>query len=286
MIGKFIKSILGKKRLKAYLNDERLYRLDKEDEFKDYPFGRVPLATKEEYLKIWNIARNEEYPIIDNIEKELGYAIEKEWLDNLALITQCTKKTSKIIYQHGRLLYAYLRSYLEKNKDISSVNVFETGTARGFSALCMAKALEDHNRHGKIITCDILPHEIPMYWNCIADHEGPQTRQDLLVDYLDLITKYIMFFNGDTRMNIDRINWSRIHFAFLDGGHEYKDVMMEFDYLKHRQNPGDMIFFDDYSIDQFPGIVKAVDEIVSINKYQKRIIHGNEQRTYVHAMKL
>ena len=52
-------------------------------------------------------------------------------------------------------------SYLQNiNKDLETEKIFilETGTARGFSAICMAKALEDNNKDGLILTYDVLPH--------------------------------------------------------------------------------------------------------------------------------
>ena len=45
-----------------------------------------------------------------------------------------------------------------------SVTILETGTARGFSALCMAKALEDSKKKGIILTFDILSHNKKSYW--------------------------------------------------------------------------------------------------------------------------
>src|SRR3546814_8877197 len=65
--------------------------------------------------------------------------------------------------------------------------IFETGTARGFSALCMARALQDAGAGGYVVTVDQLPHDRPMLWNCIDDHEGPRTRAQLLSDYPELL---------------------------------------------------------------------------------------------------
>ena len=52
----------------------------------------------------------------------------------------------------------------------NSINIIETGTVRGFSALCMAKALSDAKFEGSIFTIDVLPHDKKMFWNCAADH--------------------------------------------------------------------------------------------------------------------
>jgi hypothetical protein len=62
--------------------------------------------------------------------------------------------------------------------------------------------------------------------------------------------------------------------------------MPEFFYLKDKQKKGDIIFFDDYTPDLFPGVVKAVDEICEKYNYSKRIITISQQRRYVIAVKL
>jgi len=148
---------------------------------------------------------------------------------------------SEICYQHGRLLYATLSTYLAEHP-YSNINILETGTARGFSSLCMARAFQDAKRAGKIFTFDVLPHETKMYWNCIDDEIGPQTRKQLLNKYESLINNYIIFIQGDSKIQLKKINIARIHFAFLDGAHTYEHVMKEFNYLKSKQEKKDIIF--------------------------------------------
>ena len=71
------------------------------------------------------------------------------------------------------------RSELNRKKEFQKT-IVETGTARGFSSICMSKALIDANTNGKIYTVDILPHDTKMYWNCIDDHDGMKSRKELL----------------------------------------------------------------------------------------------------------
>jgi hypothetical protein len=49
---------------------------------------------------------------------------------------------------------------------------------------------------------------------------------------------------------------------------------------------GDIIFFDDYQLEYFPGIVKAVKELESNNSYRVLTIVANDQRGYAIAEKL
>lgn len=256
-----------------------------EKKFSNFPFGRTPLADEQTYLGIWEEAKARVYPLVDEWEKNYGYAINSDWLHELALHTQVVIKESKICYPHGRLLYTVIRDYVERNQ-ASYINILETGTARGFSSLCMAKALEDSNVEAKILTFDILPHTISIYWNCIDDTEKPKTRQELLQNYQALIDRYLIFFHGDTRVYLPKAHVSRVHLAFLDGAHSYEDVLREFAHVKEKQMSGDVMFFDDYTEAKFPGIVSAVDEICDTYRYKKEVISANEERAYAIARKL
>ena len=253
--------------------------------FHDYPFGKEPRADSDTYLAIWEATKNKQYPLIGEFEEVCGFSIEKEWLHELALHTQVVVKESEICYQHGRLLYAKLSEYCDKHKS-DSLNILETGTARGFSTLCMAKALNDRSREGKIVSIDPLPHNIPMYWNCIDDTESEKSRAQLLGTYFDLIGRHICFLEGKSEDVLKRLELSRINFAFLDGGHDYRDVQYEVSYVRSRQKKGDIIFFDDYQESYFPGIVKAVKELDAEGSYRTNIIVANQQRGYAMAKKL
>ncbi len=194
------------------------------------------------------------------------------------------KKKSEICYVHGRLLYACLFRHIKEQK-LDYINILETGTAHGFSSLCMAKAMSDAQIFGKINTFDVLPHETKMYWNCIDDHKGKHTRAELLHKYKPLTDKYITYIQGNTMLSIPKVKTQRVHFAFLDSAHEYGYLMAEFFNIKEKQLKGDMIFFDDYTPKLFPGVVKAVDEICTTYNYLKEIIIINENRAYVIAQK-
>jgi hypothetical protein len=252
--------------------------------YNDFPFGNTPKADKKTYLSLWEEAKNETYNVVDDYEKEVGYSIDKEWMDNLALLTQIVIKESKLCYQHGRLLYSTLSQYIEENEN-TSINIFETGTSKGFSSICMAKTLEDRKQFGKILTLDILPNEKNMIWNCVADLEGPRTRMKLLSDYKDLLDKYLIYLQCNTFCDIKRISWSRIHFAFLDAQHTYDYLEREFLFVEDKQLKGDIIFFDDYTPSLFPEVVEFVDKACPKYNYNCKKIQLTGERGYVIAVK-
>jgi len=250
-----------------------------------FPFGTEPQATADRYLELWEEGKAASFPDVDAYEEEIGYRIDPDWFHGLALQTQIVVKSWDTCYQHGRLLYTTLSEYIAGHTH-TSLNVLETGTARGFSSLCMAKALSDAGMPGTILTFDVLPHDVKMYWNCIADVEGVKTRAELLAEYAPLIENYIIFHEGDTTRELPKVKIPRVHFAFLDGKHTYEAVLHEFACIQRQQRAGDVIFFDDYTPDFFPGIVQAVDEICRDNGYSKRTLTISNERGYAIAKKL
>jgi len=254
----------------------------------NFPFGDKPMASHEDYLMLAKSVRLEAYPEIESYEQQTGFVLDTDWVEELALHTQVVIKDSPLCYAHGRVLYSALSSYLQQYPSTSSaerISIWETGTARGFSALCMAKALHEQQRAGVILTFDVLPHQTSMYWNCIDDNEGPKTRAQLLMPWRKLLEEYIVFHQGDTRLELPKVQLERIHFAFLDGAHTYEDVMFEFSHVSNKQLPGDVIVYDDYTPEQFPGLVQAVDEICERHNYRRTDLQAYAGRGYVVAVK-
>ena len=146
------------------------------------PLTNKPLMTKNYYVDL-GIKTSKKYEIVDEFETKSNFKINREWMHKLALLTQVVKKDNEICYAHGRILYSCLREKINQSDNLKNINIFETGTARGFSSLCMAKALHDSNISGKIITLDQLPHTYPIYWNNLSDHlDGKLSRKEMLKD--------------------------------------------------------------------------------------------------------
>ena len=135
------------------------------------------------------------------------------------------------------------------------------------------------------MTFDTLPHRVPIYWNCIDDVNGKRSREALLAPWADLVHEYLVFLQGDTRMMLPRVNLGRVHFAFLDGAHTRADVIFEFRQVAGRQRPGDIVVFDDYTPCQYPGLVKAVDEVCNSYNYAPKKLFAHSGRGYVVAIK-
>ena len=124
-----------------------------------------------------------------------------------------------------------------------------------------------------------------MIWNCIDDCDGLKSRQEILSRWPEH-TKIINFVQNKSSIATKNLSFNRIHFAFLDGGHNYEDVKLEVEYLIPRPKKGDIIFFDDFHDTLYPGIVKAVEELEGSGKYSLKIISVNEQRRYAIGEKI
>lgn len=241
------------------------------------PFGNEILATKDYYLSIYEKAKNEKFLEIDNLENSTGFNVDKSWLDELALHTQVVKKKSAINYQHGRVLYSILRKYIQDQK-INYIKILEIGTARGFSSICMSKAIIDSKINGKISTIDIISNKNKIFWNCIDDHDGKKSRQELLNPWEEQL-KNINFLTGPSSLILKKINYDRINFAYIDGMHDDFNVRKEFKFISMKQIKGDFIIFDDYSTN-FPDIIRFVNEIRDDEVYEIKIVSSSKYRSY------
>ena len=268
---------------------------------------------KEIYLKLHNEVKTRDYSkFYKKLEEDFGTSIPNEihdFIHDLALKTQITIKPSKMLYLHGFVLYISLKSYIlkyqeknqeneetqEKNKPIT---IIETGTAKGFSSLIMAKTLEEMNQEGTIHTIDIIPPDKPIIRNTIDDlNKYPKTLYEILEPepYKKLYQKYIKFHHGDSKDIITEIinTNTRVNFAFLDAHHTYINLTNELNLIIPHQNPEDIIICDDYTIYlkpqnhlnpqnpqnkyQYPGIIQALKEFIIKNpNYSNHIYYGND----------
>ena len=252
-----------------------------------HPFGKKVWANKDKYIEIYNELKTVRNNQLDQYLAKFDKNINSEWLFNLALHTQVVIKDSELSIDHGKILYANLANYIHLSKNINQdISILETGTARGFSALCMAKALEDNECKGRIITLDIIPHNNKFYWNCIDDNERKKSRKELLNSWHNLTSKYLIFIQGNTKIQLKKLHMDRVNFAFLDGAHSFQDLLIEFIYVSGRQVAGDIIFLDDYNEKLFPELVNAIDKCCLKFNYTKSIIDLGKARKYVIATKI
>jgi len=83
------------------------------------PLIPAPQGSAELYLALAQEVRKETYPEIEQFEAACNAAIDRAWLDELALHTQVVVKKSTLCYAHGRVLYSALSSWLRAHPALS-----------------------------------------------------------------------------------------------------------------------------------------------------------------------
>lgn len=219
------------------------------------------MPTRAEYDAIFETERVREYPVVDALEKRLGYAIDRAWLERVARVLACPLKKNPPCWQHGRVIYAVLRSRLrafEPGRD--DLSLLDVGTAKGFSALCARRALQDAGQDGDVWSVDVIAPQSRERRNTVVEVDWPRTLYET-IDHAgeEVVLKDVMqvFFLQSTGVDWLRGNGGqRVHFAFVDGKHRNDVVEEELLLLSKAQRPGDRIVVDDVQIE---GVRRAVE---------------------------
>lgn len=219
-------------------------------------------------------------PEIQQLVDQAGYAIDESFLSKLSFLTSLSLKAKPCDYHHGRVLYSTLRQLFSTHPNVDLFTLFETGTARGFSSICMAKASIDSNVPVQIITLDVLPHHKPIYWNSSSDVDGKYSRHHILSQNFNQEYQRITFLTGWTHYVLTHLHLQRIHFAFLDGQHSSKAVLEECNYVKLRQLKGDQILLDDVLDTSSGSVGRALSFFKASKLYDIALIRGTSNRGY------
>lgn len=249
-------------------------------------FGLTPAGGELDYKNLFEKAKSVSHEDVDTWVSATGPDIQADFLEELALNTQVVIKKSPPNWQHGRILYTKVRSYLQSRRPSDRhlpVTVLETGTARGFSAICLSKGLIDEQAQGLVFSIDTIPHNYAMYWNCISDVSGKQTREALLNRWEDE-KRRLVFLSGKTKKVLNHLHLPRVNFAFLDAQHTYSAVLDEFGYVRSKQIAGDVVVFDDVTEGVFDGVISAVRQIENEGEYKIEYL-GSKSRGYAIATK-
>jgi predicted O-methyltransferase YrrM len=156
-------------------------------------------------------------------------------------------------WQHGRVLYAAARRYLDGRR--GRVLLLDIGTAKGFSALCLLWAMNDAQVAGNVVSVDVIDPMARERRNTAAEVDGFKTLTEILAPWpeADAIT-----FLQSTGLDYLHKYAGRIEIAFVDGKHTAEVVWKEALFLADRQQSGDLAIFDDVHI---PAIRAAVSSL-------------------------
>ena len=195
-------------------------------------------------------------------------------------------ESHSINYERGILLYALIAKYKPQN-------VLEIGTAKGYSTLCMAWAMHDHNIPGTIYTID--PALNTKFEIKIDDEIKFLTTLQLWekiapCEWISKI-KPLVGYSGEIMNNH---KFPKIDFAYIDGHHVYEAVEHDFyAFLKTSSNDFH-ILFDDYALSN--GVTNFIDNDISKNfdgiliktdtehPYKELVFDLNTEYKVYHAM--
>lgn len=208
----------------------------------------------EQYAAAFHQERVQTYRMIDAIEARCGYAVDRGRLEDAARVLACPVKKSPPNWQHGRVLYALTRKYLECQD--GPIACLDIGTAKGFSALCLRWALNDAGVDGEIVSVDVINPQERVSRNTVADVDGIKTLGEILAPWWP-DAQGITFLKSTGQQWLQE-HPQRVHVAFVDGKHSYEAVSWEGALLAERQQTGDLVMFDDVQID---GVARAIRKL-------------------------
>lgn len=257
--------------------------------------NRAPqTVSAETYQALFEKERIHVYPQIDALEQRLRVAADRDRLEAAARVLSCPFKAAEPNWQHGRVIYAVVREYVESNAHeyVGQVtgglmfSLLDIGTAKGFSALCAQWALDDAGRFGIVTSLDVMDPLDRVRRNTIAEVDGLKTLPEILAPWPE--ADRIRFEQVKAPKHMEHrgaCSWlmkddSRIYVAYVDGKHTYDAVSWESAAIARRQHSGDVIIFDDF---QVPGIAKAIHEMRGYDLEYLASIPG--KREYVIARK-
>ena len=180
----------------------------------------------------------------------------------------------------------FLKEILKKSpKYFLEIGVFHGVTARNVCELL-------HNIHGKAfhyIGLDLFKESsenknefIPktnfknpfkkIYFKYIKrqDPYSIEAVEELLSKFKDNVS----LIKGNSNSLLKKIDMSKIDYVFLDGGHDYETVKNDLECCKSVVNNNGTILCDDYNLSYAPGVKKAIDEFVSLNKFNCKILRN------------
>jgi predicted O-methyltransferase YrrM len=182
--------------------------------------------------------------MILNIFKFDKSQLDKDWVDRAILYLRGGNTTQ---LEYSTLLYNLIINLRPKK-------ILEIGTARGFSAAVIAKALSDSNSDAQFVTYDIVDSKTNFNWHA-SKHSLLDPFKDKFVSRADIWNVYdehkqlsslIQFESKSLSECFDKLN-SKIDFVFIDGDHTYNGVKKDFVSIEKYLSDDAVVMFDDYN---------------------------------------
>lgn len=209
----------------------------------------------EDYEREYQEERGLEYPALDLFERGAGFKLERHKLERAAWPLACPVKANPPCWQHGRLLYATARRYLEQwereqegKRGAEHRCFLDIGTAKGFSALVLQWAVLDSVYEPAafpVVSVDVIDPAARVQRNTVAECSGLLTLAETLAPWAE--AEHITFVQARGQDWLRRHS-GRVCLAFIDGKHNQVEVGAELTLLANHQRSGDIVVLDDLQI--------------------------------------
>ena len=162
--------------------------------------------------------------------------------------------------EHGQLLYKLVFGMLQ---EIWPVVALDVGTARGFSALVMARAILSVNALGVVYSVDTVGHDESVGWHGRKnDADDPLagstvSRSQIWARWFVSERGLVVPVQGRSVGILRHWEHGKIDVAFLDGSHAYEDVSQELSLLDDLLADTGVVVLDDYHLGEVVGRVRS-----------------------------
>ncbi len=172
---------------------------------------------------------------------------------------------------------------LSSPKKILEIGVFQGVTARNicellykihnndFKYIGIDKFDLDEKTNNEIIPSNNFKNPLKQFYYQYIAKENPYSLKSVK-NLLKKFDKNIDIFKGDSKDVLPKIDLSEINYVFLDGGHSYNTVINDLINCKVVVENNGVILCDDYDLSYAPGVKKAIDEFITKERYDIKIL--------------
>ena len=132
--------------------------------------------------------------------------------------------------------------------------LLDVGTARGFSALTMARAMLDGELEGRVYSVDVIGHHEPLNWHGTKQEADEPlagveiSRSEIWGRWFAEESALVTTINGKSSEVLSNWEHGLIDCAFLDGSYTYEDVKGELEALDSLMADKGVIVVDDFHL--------------------------------------
>ena len=172
---------------------------------------------------------------------------------------------------------------LSNPKKFLEIGVFQGVTSRNICELLY----ESHGINFKYIGVDIFEHgeksknevipninfrnPLKQFYYQYIKKENPYS----LISVKKLLKKFeknVEILKGDSKKILPKIDLTEVDYVFIDGGHSYETVKSDLNNCKIVIENKGIVLCDDYNLSYAPGVKEAIDEFVSKEQYNIKIL--------------